>query len=99
MSPVRTVSAVRTGHGERQVDEHPAVQRQILYRLRFDDFAEAGVLRLERLGGGDHGDGLALLGDAEHQVERHILPDLDGDFARQRREARRRGLDGVVCRR
>jgi hypothetical protein len=72
---------VRVGHGERQVDQHAAIQRQFLNRLRLDHFAEAHVLRLQHLGGPDHGNGLVLLTQLQREIEPHVLADLENDIA------------------
>ena len=40
---LRAVTDVRAGYGENEIDEHAAVEGQLLHRGRLDDFAHAGV--------------------------------------------------------
>ena len=67
---------VRVRHGERQVDQHPAIQRQVLNRLRFHHFANAGVLRFQDLGGRDDLDDLVFFAEFEREIEPHVLADF-----------------------
>ena len=72
---------VRVRDGQCQVDQHAAVQRQLLNRLRLHHFANAGILRFQILGGRNHGQALVLLTELQREIEPHVLAHFENDIA------------------
>ena len=70
---------VRSGHREHEVDQHAAIQGERIDGTLIYDFANAGILRFKQFTGGVDQNRLRFLVDAQRDVKRGLLSDLENN--------------------